>query len=217
MLGTKAEALAAWTEDHKHPYVRFDYFGHGESSGEFLDGTIGRWLDDTLTIMDEVATGPQILVGSSMGGWLALLAALKRPGRVKGLVLIAPATDFTEVLTWSGLDENTQAKVKQEGVYYEPSDYAEEGMPFSYQLIEEGRSHLLLPGPIAIDLPIRILHGLMDDTVPVDHVMAQVNALTSSDLSVTFIKSGDHRLSEPSNLEQLKETLQSLYRIIAEG
>lgn len=209
MTGTKATTLADWAQRARRSYTRFDYFGHGQSSGRFVEGTITRWRDDALSILDTVAVGPQVLVGSSMGAWIALLAALARPHQVKGLLLIAPAPDFTEKLMWAGFDEHTRTLLKTEGTFMRPSDY-DEPYEISYQLIEDGRHHLLLDEEIILNLPVRILQGMADPDVPWPHAMLLAEKLTSSDLTVSLSKKGDHRLSEPDDLKRLTATLDEL-------
>ncbi len=212
MTGTKATALADWAATHQRSYTRFDYFGHGQSSGTFTDGTITRWRDDALAVLDELAAGPQVLVGSSMGAWIALLAALARPEQVKALVLIAPAPDFTEALMWEGFDETIRGTLRTEGIYRQPSDYDDEPYEISYRLIEDGRQHLLLGGPIPLTLPVRILQGMADEDVPWRHAMLLAETLASEDVTVSLTKSGDHRLSEPDDIARLTETLDLLLR-----
>jgi pimeloyl-ACP methyl ester carboxylesterase len=209
MTGTKATALAAWTGSAGCAYTRFDYFGHGQSSGKFTDGTITRWRDDALAVLDEIATGPQILVGSSMGAWIALLAALARPEQVKALILIAPAPDFTEALMWEGFDETIRTTLRMEGIYRQPSDY-DEPYEISYRLIEDGRKHLLLGDDIPLMLPVRILQGMADTDVPWRHAMLLAETLVSEDVTVALTKDGDHRLSEPDDIKRLMETLDGL-------
>jgi pimeloyl-ACP methyl ester carboxylesterase len=209
MTGTKATTLAEWAEKTSRNYTRFDYFGHGQSSGQFVEGTISRWRADALAILDKIATGPQVLIGSSMGAWIALLAALARPDQVKGLVLIAPAPDFTEKLMWAGFDDNIRAQLQNEGVYRQPSDY-DEPYEISYELIKDGRNHLLLDNCLELDLPIRILQGMNDPDVPWEHAMLLAEKLTSSDLTVSLNKKGDHRLSEPDDLRRLTNTLDEI-------
>lgn len=209
MTGTKASTLADWASTSRRNYLRFDYFGHGQSSGAFVEGTISGWLDDTLTMLDTIATGPQVLIGSSMGAWIALLAALARPGNVKGLVLIAPAPDFTEKLMWAGFDDTIRKLLETEGVYAQPSDY-DEPYEISYELIKDGRSHLLLDDEIKLNLPVRILQGMADPDVPWQHAMLLAERLSSTDLTVSLNKIGDHRLSEPADLKRLTATLDEL-------
>lgn len=210
MTGTKASTLADWARATDHDYTRFDYFAHGQSSGRFIDGTISQWLSDALSILDQVAPGPQVLVGSSMGAWVALLAALARPAQARGLVLIAPAADFTEKLMWDDFDADIRETLQREGVYRQASDYDDEPYEISYRLIEDGRKHLLLDDDIALDLPVRILQGMADPDVPWRHAMRLVECLTSTDVNVTLTKQGDHRLSEPDDLRRLTDTLDQL-------
>jgi pimeloyl-ACP methyl ester carboxylesterase len=207
MTGTKAAALDAWAGSAGQSFVRFDYRGHGESSGDFTDGTVGLWRDDALLVLDEASTGPMVLVGSSMGAWIALLAALARPDRVKGLVLIAPAVDFTEALIWDRLPADVRAALARDGEWQRPSDYADEPDRITMRLIEEGRAHLLLGGPIPFRGPVRILHGMEDETVPWRHGLATAEALESRDVLLTLVKGGDPRLTDPADLERLTAAL----------
>lgn len=203
MAGTKALALEAHCASTGRACTRFDYRGHGESDGAFTDGTIGSWLDDTLAVLDQVARGPVVLVGSSMGAWIALLAARLRPDRVKGMVLVAPAVDFTEVLIWERLPANDRATLERDGVWLRVSDYVEEPDQITLRLIEEGRNHLLFGQPIPFDGPVRILHGMEDETVPWQFATRTAQSLTSADVIVTLVKDGDHRLSDEGNLTRI--------------
>jgi pimeloyl-ACP methyl ester carboxylesterase len=203
MGGTKAEALAAWAEGAGRDCLRFDYFGHGASSGDFLKGTVSRWRADALAVIDALTEGPLVLVGSSMGGWLALLAALARPARVKALVLIAPATDFTEALIKPALPPQALAALARDGVWRTPSDHDPEGYPITRALLEDGARWSLLPGPLGFSGPVRILQGMRDDAVPWAHAQQLVAALGSPDVVFTLIKDGDHRLSRPQDLARL--------------
>jgi len=203
MAGTKATILDEWAGAGGHAFLRFDYRGHGESSGAFTDGTVGRWRDDALLALDAASEGPMVLVGSSMGAWIALLVALARPQRVRGLVLVAPAVDFTEELIWNRLPEDARAALERDGVCLRPSDYTDEPDRITHRLIEEGRDHLLLGGPIPFHGPVRILHGLADETVPWRHGLRAAEALASADVTVTLVKGGDHRLSGPDDLARL--------------
>lgn len=210
MGGTKAEALHKWADGAGRAFLRFDYSGHGKSQGAFADGTIGSWLADTLAMLDAVTTGPLILVGSSMGGWLALLAARARPARVKGLVLIAPAPDFTERLMWPELSAEARATIMAKGHWDRPSAYEEAPTPITRALIEDGRNHLLLHAPIPFDGPVRILHGQADSDVPWRLSLELAERLTSDDVRVTFVKAGDHRLSTPRDIALLESTAATL-------
>ena len=211
MEGGKAIHLHQWAADKNIPYVRFDYYGHGESSGDFEIAHIGRWADDVVSVIDKLTIGDVILVGSSMGGWASLLAALGRPERVKALLLIAPAPDFTQKLMWDGFDEDTRRTIMEEGVFYEPSPYGEP-MPISRILIEESAKHQLLDGSINFKGPVRILQGMKDEPVPWQHAHKIVHALESDDVDVTFVKDGDHSLSRPHDLERLVRTAKELAR-----
>lgn len=206
MNGTKACALADWALANDRPLLRFDYSGHGRSTGTFTDGTIGRWLAETLAVIEAFAPGPRILVGSSMGGWLALLAtlALNDRARIKGLVLIAPATDFTEALMWRQLAPDARDAIQRTGLYLRPSAYDDGPYPITRQLIEEGRDHLLLGGPIPVHVPVRILHGQADPDVPWQHGQRLVECLETPDVVSELVKDGDHRLSRPRDIARLK-------------
>ena len=210
MMGTKAAALAHWAEEAGRACVRFDYSGHGESDGEFTDGTIGRWLADSLAVFDACCRGPQILIGSSMGGWLALLLlrALRArpqaaPASIIGLVLVAPAVDFTEELMWKRFTPEIRKELEETGVWKRPSEYSSEPYLVTRQLIEEGRKHLLLGGMIETGCPVRILQGVEDPDVPWRHAVELVSRLASDDVVLTLVKDGDHRLSRPEDIERL--------------
>lgn len=203
MTGTKAEALERFCRDTGRGFTRFDYTGHGQSSGEFTDGTIGRWSEDAIAVLDEVTEGPQVVVGSSMGGWIMLLVALARPQRVAGLVGIAAAPDFTEDLMWNRYSPEVRAQLESEGLYYEPSDYDEDPYPIAITLIEEGRNHLLLDRPIAIHCPVRLYHGMRDEAVPWMTSSRLAERLLSEDVRVMMVKDGDHRLSRDEDIVRL--------------
>jgi len=210
MQGTKAEALAHWAAETGRACTRFDYSGHGESSGTFTDGTIGRWLVDALAVFEALCRGPQILIGSSMGGWLALLMvrALRQHSEataasVAGMVLIAPAVDFTEELMWKRFPPVIKRELEEKGVWERPSEYSEEPYRITRALIEEGRSHLLLGGMIETGCPVRILQGVEDPDVPRQHAVELVSRLASDDVVLTLVKDGDHRLSRAEDIERL--------------
>jgi pimeloyl-ACP methyl ester carboxylesterase len=209
MTATKATALDDWARRSGHAYVRFDYFGHGASSGDFRDGTVTRWRDDALAVIDELTAGRQILVGSSMGAWLALLAALARPQRIAALLLIAPAVDFTESLLWNRLDQTMQTEILTKGEWLRPTAYGTEPYPITHALIEDGRNHLLLDRAIALSCPIRIVQGMEDPDVPWTHALKLVEALRP-DTQLTLVKNGDHRLSKPHELALIEQTLSAL-------
>ena len=204
MTGTKAEALADWAADSGRAYLRFDYLGHGESSGDFQGkGTITRWREDALAVLDELALGPVVLVGSSMGGWLACLVALARPRRVKAMVLIAPASDFTEKLMGPEIPPAGHAALAAEGVWLRPSDYGDP-YPITKALLEDGaRWSILGAEPVPIAIPVRILQGAADPDVPWRHALELALAIKGEDVVFTLIKDGDHRLSRPQDIERL--------------
>ncbi len=213
MSGSKAVALDDHCAAAGRAFTRFDYRGHGESSGEFTGGTIGLWRDDALAVLDGAGGGPVVLVGSSMGAWIALLAALARPARVMGLVLVAPAVDFTETLIWDRMPEAARRQLREEGIWRRPSEYADGPDEITLRLIEEGRDHLLLGGPIAFKGPVHVLHGLADETVPWEHGVRTAQALTSDDVTVTLVKGGDHRLSGPGDLARLCAAVDAVARL----
>ncbi|MGJ4951152.1 alpha/beta hydrolase [Bradyrhizobium sp. HKCCYLS20291] len=207
MTGTKALALDAWAAEHGRACVRFDYSGHGESGGRFADGTIGRWLEESVAVFREVCRGPQVVIGSSMGGWMALLLArelLNQPGEaaLAGLVLIAPAPDFTEELMWKGFSKEIRTEIETKGVWMRPSEYGEP-YPITRALIEDGRNHLLLGGAINVGCPVRILQGARDPDVPWQHAFALTHRLPADDVVLTMIQDGDHRLSRPQDIARM--------------
>jgi len=210
MTGIKASALDGVCDRSGQAFLRFDHFGHGMSSGAFRDGTIGRWADDALAVIDALTAGPQILVGSSMGGWIMLLAALARPRRVAGLVGVAAAPDFTEDLIWAKTTPEIRERLRMDGVWLEPSADAGPPTPIALRLIEEARRHLLLRGRIAIDRPVRLLHGMADPDVPWQTALRLAERLQGDDVVVTLIKDGDHRLSRDADLELLGATVAAL-------
>jgi pimeloyl-ACP methyl ester carboxylesterase len=210
MKGTKAVALADWAKTKGRACLRFDYSGHGESGGAFTDGTISRWLADSLTVFDACCKGPQILIGSSMGGWLSLLLIRESRRRgtagaasIAGLVLIAPAVDFTEELMWKRFTPEIKRELEETGVWKRPSQYADEPYLVTRQLIEDGRNNLLLGGMIETGCPVRILQGVEDPDVPWQHAKALVARLACDDVVLTLIKDGDHRLSRPEDIARL--------------
>ena len=202
MTGTKAQTLADWAEAEDAAYLRFDYFGHGASSGDFADGTIGRWRADALAAIDALTEGPLVLVGSSMGGWIACLVALARPERVQAMVLIAPAPDFTEKLMEPALSAAARDDLAQHGVWLSPSDYGDPS-PITARLLEDGRDWSILSGPVAIAAPVHILQGGADPDVPWRHALALAEAIGHDDVVFTLIRDGDHRLSRAQDLARL--------------
>ena len=208
MSGTKAEALDTWAGDTGQAYLRFDYSGHGMSGGRFEDGTISRWLEEAWAVVERCSTGRPILVGSSMGGWLALLLTrmlrTELPSRAPAaLVLLAPATDFTERLMWDEMDPAARGAIERDGVYLRPSSYSDDPYPITRGLIEDGRRHLLLGGTIETGCPVHILQGMQDLDVPWQHAMRLVEHLPGDGVQMTLVKGGDHRLSRPEDLDRL--------------
>ena len=208
MTGTKADALDAWATEAGRRFVRFDYSGHGASGGRFEDGTISRWLEDGLAVLERFTPEAPVIVGSSMGGWLALLAtrALRSAAASRApsaLVLVAPAADFTEELMWGAFPPEAKAALAEKGVWMRPSLYADEPYPITRALIEDGRSHLLLDGTIETGCPVHILQGMKDPDVPWEHAMRLVEHLPYDSVQITLIKDGDHRLSRPEDIERL--------------
>jgi pimeloyl-ACP methyl ester carboxylesterase len=208
MRGSKALALDAWAVEHHRACVRFDYSGHGESGGAFVDGTIGRWLEESIAVFDRFCAGPQVVIGSSMGGWMALLLARAIARRAEnraslaGLVLIAPAPDFTEALMWKGFSPEIRQEIETKGVWLRPSAYGEP-YPITRALIEEGRHHLLLGSAIDVGCPVRILQGAQDPDVPWQHAFALAHRLPVDDVVLTMIQDGDHRLSRPQDIARI--------------
>lgn len=210
MTGTKALFLEDYCRRRGRAFVRFDYFGHGASSGDFAEGTIGRWRDDAIAVIDSLTAGPQILVGSSMGGWIMLLTALARPDRIAALVGIAPAPDFTEDLLPARLGPEERARLERDGSVVLPSRFDPAGYLYTQPLIEDGRRNLLLRGPIDISVPVRLLHGLGDASVPWQTSLRIAERLTGSEVTVTLVKDGDHRLSTEPDLARLARVLDEL-------
>ena len=209
MTGSKAEFLAGWCAARGQAFLRFDYSGHGTSEGRFEDGTIGRWAEDAACVIAALTEGPQILIGSSMGGWIALLLAARRSVPVRALIGIAPAPDFTEDLMWAEFSPAVRQAILRDGVWHRPSEYGAP-YPITRALIEDGRNQLLLRAPIALDCPLRILQGQQDPDVPWRHALRIAEAVTGDDVRVTLIKDGDHRLSREEDLALLGETLTPL-------
>ena len=209
MEGAKALETEAFCIEHRLACLRLDYSGHGSSGGAFTDGTIGRWTEDALLLIDRLTTGPLVLVGSSMGGWIALLAALARPGRIHGLLGIAAAPDFTEDLMWTAMMPAERARLLRDGVVPVPSDYGDP-YPVTAALITDGRSRLLLGAPIPLTCRVRLLQGQADLDVPWETALRLAARLDAADVRVTLLKDGDHRLSRPTDLLLLRLTLREL-------
>ncbi|MGF7007733.1 alpha/beta hydrolase [Aminobacter sp. BE322] len=206
MLGTKAETLAAWAAGEGRSFLRHDYSGHGESSGAFADGTISKWLAESLAVFRQFTDGPQVLVGSSMGAWIALRmkAELNQAGegdRVAGLVLLAPAPDFTAELVEPQLTEAQRRDLVEMGYFEEPSEYSPEPYIYTRALIEDGRQNLVMTGPIHTHCPIHIIQGLADPDVPHSHALKLMSLLPADDATLSLVPGGDHRLSRPQDLE----------------
>jgi pimeloyl-ACP methyl ester carboxylesterase len=211
MTGTKAQALADWAHERHRAYVRFDYFGHGASTGDFAAGTISRWRRDAMAVMAELTQGDLVLVGSSMGGWIACLAAMVIPERIKGMVLIAPAPDFTEKLMGPEIPPEGRAALEADGVWLRPSEYGDP-YPITRNLLEDGARWSILGGePIPLTMPVRILQGGNDPDVPWRHALELANGLKGEDVVFTLIKDGDHRLSRPQDLERLIRAVEEFF------
>lgn len=210
MTGTKAQHLQDWAEATGRAFLRFDYSGHGQSSGAFLDGCIGDWAADAMAAISALTTGPQVLVGSSMGGWISLLVARAMPDRVAGLVGIAAAPDFTEDLMWATFTEAERAALAA-GRVEQPSDYSDEPYVITRRLIEEGRSQLVLRSPLPLPFPVRLLQGTADVDVPPAVALRLVDHAESPDLRLVLVKGADHRFSTPTCLAltvtQIEEVL----------
>ncbi|MGD9845081.1 MAG: alpha/beta hydrolase [Variibacter sp.] len=213
MKGTKAAALDAWAAAQARACVRFDYSGHGESDGAFTDGTIGRWLEESVAVFAQCCHGPQVVVGSSMGGWIALLLARelqRRPApkaSLRALVLIAPAADFTEALMWKNFPADVKREIEEKGVWERPSQYGDGPYPITRALIEDGRKHLVMGDLITTGCPVRIIQGVQDDAVPWRHAAELVSLLAQDDVVFTLVKDGDHRLSRPEDIARLEAAI----------
>ena len=207
MTGTKAVALADWARRTGRAFLRFDCSGHGLSSGRFEDGAIGDWFEDARAALDQLTEGPQVLVGSSMGGWLALLLARALPGRVKGLVGIAAAPDFTEDSMWAQATEAHRAALLRDGFIQRPSDYGDAPYVITRRLIEDGRAHLVLRDPLPLPFPVRLLHGTADTDVPLGVALRLMDHAAGPDLQLTLVKDADHRFSSPACLALIETAI----------
>lgn len=210
MQGAKATTLETFCRARDQRFIRFDYSGHGESSGDFKDGTIGQWHQDALAVLDTLGSDENIIIGSSMGAWMGLLCTMARPQKVKALMGIASAPDFTEALIWEKLSDAQKKELMDHGVYYAPSCYGEDPYPIMKSLIEEGRNHLLLHKPINITCPIRLIHGDKDADVPWQHSVQLMQQLQSADVRLQLVKNGDHRLSTQPHLQLMTAALEEL-------
>ncbi len=202
MTGTKAHALSDWARAAGRGFLRFDWSGHGESGGAFAACTISDWRRDALDVLDTLVDGPAVLVGSSMGGWVATLAALARPERTAGLVLVAPAPDFTSALVAPRLTAADRAALTRDGAWTDP-----DGQTYTAALLEDGARWTLLPGPVEVRAPVRILQGGRDEAVPWRHALAFADAFAGEDVVFTLVRDGDHRLSRPQDLARLTASL----------
>ncbi|UWQ08880.1 alpha/beta hydrolase [Aliiroseovarius crassostreae] len=204
MEGTKAVALEAWAQEKGFAFLRFDYSGHGQSSGAFVEGSIGDWHEDTLAVVDHLTQGPIIAVGSSMGGWQSLLLARARPGRVAGLVTIAAAPDFTEDGYWASFTDAQKAELEREGMLSIPSDYDEDYL-ITKRLIEDGRENFVLRSPLKLDMPVRFLQGTEDEAVPTSQAVKLLDHAEGDDIRLTLVKGADHRFSSPECLDLIQK------------
>jgi pimeloyl-ACP methyl ester carboxylesterase len=210
MTGSKAEALSRWCAERGQAFLRFDYAGHGQSDGKAEDGTIEIWQDDTLALLDALTDGPLLLVGSSMGGWISLLAALARPERVRGLLLIAPAPDFTDWGMTQKFTADQLQELEQKGRVAIPSQYGPEPYVYTRDLLAAGARCRLLDRPIALQFPVRILHGQQDPDVPWQLSLTLAEKLQSADVQLSLVKDGDHRLSRPQDIDLMTRTLSEM-------
>lgn len=204
MEGTKAVALEAWARAQGRAFVRFDYSGHGVSSGRFAEGAIGDWHQDALEIVDKIIDGPILAVGSSMGGWQSLLLARARPDRVRGLVTIAAAPDFTEDGYWASFDDDQKARIEREGFLSIPSDYDDDYI-ITKRLIEDGRDHFVLRSPLPLNMPVRFLQGTEDTAVPTSQAVKLLEHVTGDDIRLTLVKGADHRFSDDECLRTIRK------------
>ncbi len=209
MTGTKAQALADAATADGWSFMRFDYSAHGASSGDWLDATIGRWRSDALAIIDALTDGPLVLVGSSMGGWMACLVGIARPARLHALVLIAPAADFIERLMRPGLKTEALRELELNGVWMQPHDF-DGPYAITQRFLDEGRDHSILECSVRVTCPVRILQGQRDESVPWEHALKLAGALESADVVFTLIKAGDHRLSTPQDIARLIATVEEV-------
>lgn len=212
MTGIKATHLDAWCRARGQAFVRFDYSGHGQSSGRFEDGTIGRWAAEAVEVIDRVTQGPQVLVGSSMGGWIMLLAALARPDRVAGLAGIAAGPDFTADMLAS-MSPEARAAIERDGVWRGTNDLTGEGVPITRALIDDGNQHLLLDAEIALDCPVRLVQGMADDDVAWETAIRIASRLRADDVVVHLVKDGDHRLWREQDLSRITGAIDELSRL----
>ncbi|NNE41258.1 MAG: alpha/beta hydrolase [Marinicaulis sp.] len=207
MLGTKAEFLDEWASKTNTGFLRFDYSGHGESDGAFEDGVIGDWAADALSVIDAVAPGNCVFIGSSMGAWASTIVALKRPNILYSAIFIAPAPDFTERLLLPSLSDKERRDLAQIGRVERSSEYEEGPEIFTKKLFDDGRANLVMNGMVNIECPVQIFHGLRDDVVPWRHAVDFAEQITSENVEISLIKAADHRLSTPGDLERLAKAV----------
>lgn len=207
MTGTKAAWLHDWASGRNRAFLRFDYSGHGESGGRFEDGCIGEWLQDARAVIEQMTEGPQVLVGSSMGGWISLLLARDLPDRVAGLVTIAAAPDFTQQGYWAGFDAAQRRTLMDEGQVALPSEYSDQPYVITRRLIEDGRDHLVLDKPLPLPVPVRLLQGTADADVPPAWAVRLLDHASGDDIRLTLVKGADHRFSTPACLALIAGTL----------
>ncbi|MEM9779498.1 MAG: alpha/beta hydrolase [Pseudomonadota bacterium] len=210
MTGTKAEDLSTWAQETGRSFLRFDYSGHGQSSGAFEDGCIGDWVRDAADVITAMTTGPQVLVGSSMGGWIALRLARDNRVPLAGLVGIATAPDFTEDSMWAGFDAAQRARLLEEGRVEIPTEYDDQPYVITRKLIEDGREQLVLRDPLRLDFPVRLLHGTADADVAQDVALRTLAHIESPDLRLTLVKGADHRFSAPENLALIRAAVEQI-------
>ena len=210
MTGSKAIALETHCKQRGQAFLRFDYSGHGQSSGAFSDGTISKWTDDAIFAIEQLSDGPQVLVGSSMGGWIMLLAALRMQKRVAGLIGLAAAPDFTEDLIAHVLNDEQRVAMQRDGFVLVPCDYDDEPYTITQTLIDDGRNNLLLNNSISLNQPVRLVQGLKDKDVPWVTALNLQEKLTGDDVETILVKNGDHRLSSPHDIKRLTKTLDML-------
>ncbi|MEE2859910.1 MAG: alpha/beta fold hydrolase [Pseudomonadota bacterium] len=215
MQGTKAVHLQDWARARGRAFLRFDYSGHGESGGRFEDGCIGDWCEDAISAIEALTEGPQLLVGSSMGGWISLLIARSMPRRMAGLVTIAAAPDFTERGFWAGFSENHRAALMRDGQVPVPSEYGEP-LVITRRLIEDGRRHLVLDQPLHLPFPVRMLQGTADEDVPASWSQDLLNHTTGPDIRLTLVKGADHRFSTPDCLRLITDSVEALVQKVSE-
>ena len=210
MGGTKADFLDSYCAQQGYAYLRFDYYGHGRSSGEFVDGTIGRWYEDALEVVTKLTDDKVVLVGSSMGGWIMSLLARAIPERIAGMVGIASAPDFTERLMWPRFTKQQRAKLESGDILFVPSAYDDQPYPVTMRFIEEAREHLVLDGQIELDCPVHLLHGMNDSDVPWETSVALANALLTDKVTVSLFKASEHRLSSDAELEKIAQAVKDI-------